>query len=133
RDRSACRHPLRHAAACPLRRDSHVPRIICSVQYPRGSRWTCPGSHQGAGFFRMIDDGTLQRSEEHRPPEKAAAELPAETRAADASLIPTAEGSEPSAGNPELARMTDDVIAALKTVYDPEIPADIYEIGLIYK
>jgi FeS assembly SUF system protein len=33
----------------------------------------------------------------------------------------------------ELNRLTDDIIAGLKTVYDPEIPADIYEIGLIYK
>jgi len=33
----------------------------------------------------------------------------------------------------ELQRITADVIRALKTVYDPEIPVDIYELGLIYK
>ncbi|PKQ03886.1 MAG: SUF system Fe-S cluster assembly protein [Alphaproteobacteria bacterium HGW-Alphaproteobacteria-12] len=41
---------------------------------------------------------------------------------------------QPSAIPPEeLAQLTDDIIAAMKTVYDPEIPVDIYELGLIYK
>ena len=48
---------------------------------------------------------------------------PCEPKMPPVSAIPT----------DELARLTDDIIAALKTVYDPEIPADIYELGLIYK
>ncbi len=48
----------------------------------------------------------------------------AETAAlADASALPQAE----------LDRLTDALIDKLKTVYDPEIPVDIYELGLIYK
>ena len=42
--------------------------------------------------------------------------------------------AEASALSPEeLADFTQTLVTALKTVYDPEIPADIYELGLIYK
>lgn len=36
-------------------------------------------------------------------------------------------------GEAEIARFTQNIVAALKTIYDPEIPVDIYELGLIYK
>jgi FeS assembly SUF system protein len=40
----------------------------------------------------------------------------------------------PSAlGQAELDAITDQLIEKLKTVFDPEIPVDIYELGLIYK
>lgn len=42
-------------------------------------------------------------------------------------------GSGTSLPPEEIDRLTDDIVAALKTVYDPEIPADIYELGLIYR
>ena len=48
-----------------------------------------------------------------------------------APLMATSAG----AGIPpeEAERITNDLIASFKTVYDPEIPVDIYELGLIYK
>jgi FeS assembly SUF system protein len=52
---------------------------------------------------------------------------------APALAPPAAAESTSALPQDEQARLTDGVIAALKTVYDPEIPADIYEIGLIYK
>jgi len=45
-------------------------------------------------------------------------------------IVPNVSGGLPEA---EVERITSDLIGALKTVYDPEIPVDIYELGLIYK
>src|SRR5436309_16031928 len=56
------------------------------------------------------------------------------TEAQPAAEADAAGAQQPSAIPPEeMARLTDEIVAAPKTVYDPEIPADIYELGLIYK
>ena len=34
--------------------------------------------------------------------------------------------------NEEYTKLMDKIVEKLKTVYDPEIPVDIYELGLIY-
>ncbi len=46
-------------------------------------------------------------------------------------IISVSEGG--SLSPEEIERVTTDLIGAIKTVYDPEIPVDIYELGLIYK
>jgi FeS assembly SUF system protein len=54
--------------------------------------------------------------------------------AARAGAAPAEAAQKPSTiPAAEMARLTDEIVGALKTVYDPEIPADIYELGLIYK
>ena len=51
----------------------------------------------------------------------------------DAFADAWAEPQKSALSQAELDKLTDDLIEALKTVYDPEIPVDIYELGLIYK
>ena len=62
---------------------------------------------------------------------EAPADAPQEAARTEGNrIVPNVGGSLPPE---EVARITTDLIGALKTVYDPEIPVDIYELGLIYK
>jgi len=50
----------------------------------------------------------------------------------DASLAPD-QSAASALSQAELDALTDKLVEKLKTVFDPEIPVDIYELGLIYK
>ena len=71
-------------------------------------------------------------------PVPADAPVTAEVAGLETALgrVPPGEAEKPTAQAlppEEIERLTNDIVAALKTVSDPEIPADIYELGLIYK
>ena len=76
-----------------------------------------------------MDDG--------KPLETDAPAAPGTDMAAPASAAPASTSAEPASSGAstlppeELERLTADIVAALKTVYDPEIPADIYELGVV--
>jgi FeS assembly SUF system protein len=65
--------------------------------------------------------------------------LAADLKPSAAPAIPASptDGGTPVPGSAlsaeVLEQMTADIVGALKTVYDPEIPSDIYELGLIYR
>jgi FeS assembly SUF system protein len=79
----------------------------------------------------MNEDMTEDMSEDVKLDETtAAAERPAtEQPAPEQSAVGKSSAIPPE----EMSRLTDEIVGALKTVYDPEIPADIYELGLIYR
>ena len=76
-----------------------------------------------------MDDSQTNTAVAEAPEPRAAAVEARETE--PGAIMPHATGS--AIPHEELERLTADIIAALKSVYDPEIPADIYELGLIYR
>jgi FeS assembly SUF system protein len=94
-----------------------------AIMGPNGSA-SGAGAPEGAGNFHMMDEAKTAGTESAPP---AGAGGAGGAAAADAAERP------PTIPADEMARLTDEIVAALKTVYDPEIPADIYELGLIYK
>lgn len=83
----------------------------------------------------MMDGKPSDDSVMAQPTPLAPGSSPPAPQAAAAPSV--AAGGTPVPGSAlsaeELEQLTADIVAALKTVYDPEIPADIYELGLIYK
>jgi FeS assembly SUF system protein len=64
-----------------------------------------------------------------------ASDIPAPEAPAAAAVTatPPAADAAQTAASDDIARLTDEIVSAIKTVYDPEIPADVYELGLIYR
>lgn len=72
----------------------------------------------------MTDDPfDFDKSTPNGEAEAAAAQAPAQATPVPGSAL----------SQEEIDRLSHQIIGALKTVYDPEIPSDIYELGLIYK
>jgi FeS assembly SUF system protein len=62
------------------------------------------------------------------------APTPAAPVASEMTATPPVQGAaSQGAASDDVARLTDEIVTAIKTVYDPEIPADVYELGLIYR
>jgi FeS assembly SUF system protein len=78
-------------------------------------------------------DSTLVPGTVHPAHPASAAEAPAPPQSLDSPIAPDASAAPAALTPEETAQLTDHIVTALKSVYDPEIPADIYELGLIYR
>ena len=77
-----------------------------------------------------MTDNTVEKTEDLAPAPVSPAPAPTAELTEGNRVVPQVSAAIPE---DEVIRITADLIGALKTVYDPEIPVDIYELGLIYK
>ena len=77
-----------------------------------------------------MPDRVLEMDDVKSEEEMATAPAPEVETTEGGRILPNVSSAIPPA---EVARITADLIGVLKTVYDPEIPVDIYELGLIYR
>ncbi len=86
---------------------------------------------------RTADDlqtsGSREQTQEMPQTAHAGGEVVNQASSQDESDRKSGAGGLSSMSDDEFERLRADIIAALKSVYDPEIPSDIYELGLIYK
>jgi FeS assembly SUF system protein len=77
----------------------------------------------------------MEKTQKDDPGHEPEPEVPAEPAEIKGCVGATGGGEGASSAIPpeELERLKNDLVAALKTVFDPEIPVDIYELGLIYR
>ncbi len=85
-------------------------------------------------FWKKRDERDGEKASEAAATESATAALPA-TAAPPATAATAAESAAKRAPDVplETGLMREQVIGQLRTVYDPEIPVNIYELGLVYK
>ena len=82
--------------------------------------------------------GDAAMHDEHETPEASTSSTPSAASAATAATAAPTAASLPAPDAPGVTDLSpamqirDRCIAVLKTVYDPEIPVDIYELGLVY-
>jgi FeS assembly SUF system protein len=80
----------------------------------------------------MTAETSNQPEPERRPEPERDAPAAATEGTAEGAAVAAAQGAAAGAGRPPLEAIEEGIVEALKTVYDPEIPVNIYEMGLIY-